>query len=47
MDTNEFFHEYEIKLTDEQLQKLNKLVDFEIEDSYDFEQAIKIILENL
>lgn len=47
MDTKEFFHEYEIEITDEQLQKLNKLVDFEIEDSYDFERAIKIILENL
>lgn len=38
---------FEIELTDEQLQKLSKLVDFEIEDSYDCEQAIKIILENL
>ena len=38
---------YVIELTDEQTQKLGKLVDIEIEGDSDVEFAIKILLENL
>lgn len=36
--------EFVIDLTDEQLQKLRELVDFEIEDDIDLEIAIKILI---
>lgn len=37
-------NEFVIDLTDEQLQKLRELVDFEIEDGIDLEIAIKILI---
>lgn len=37
-------NEFVVNLTDEQLQKLRELVDFEIEDGIDLEIAIKILI---
>lgn len=36
-----------IYLDDEELQKLSELVDFEIENDFDLQLAIRILLENL